>query len=250
MPSMNMPAIHRKFKSASQAVKISVRLSWILSSLLLVSLATGCQHSNARQPAEKKEASAPASPTPDDLPQIVAFGDSLTAGYGLDTPAHSYPALLQKRLDEKGYHYRVVNAGVSGDTSADGARRIDWALKGNVRFLILELGANDMLRGQTMEPLKKNLGQIIERAQSRNVTVILAGMEAPPNYGPDYTRDFHHAFRDVAAQYHIKLIPFFLEGVGGIAELNQGDGLHPNLKGTELVVENVWKVLEPLLAQP
>lgn len=191
---------------------------------------------------------SPSLPKTEELPQIVAFGDSLTAGFGLE-PAQSYPALLQKRLDEKGYRYRVVNAGVSGDTSADGLRRIDWSLKGDIRFLILELGANDALRGQPIPAMKKNLAQIIEHTQSRGVAVILAGMEAPPNYGEEYTRDFRTAFQDLARQYHVKLIPFFLERVGGLAEYNQADGMHPNAKGAEMVTENVWRVLEPLLAR-
>jgi acyl-CoA thioesterase-1 len=237
-----------------------------LGLVLVFNLAAGCQRSGERreapQPVEKAGLAPPsegatpigssATPTPaaeaEELPQIVAFGDSLTAGLGL-APSQSYPALLQQRLDEKGYRYRVLNAGVSGETSAGGLRRLDWALQGDVRFLILELGANDALRGQPIAEMKKNLGQIIARAQSRGVTVILAGMEAPPNYGEEYTREFRQAFRDLARQYRVKLIPFFLEGVGGLAAYNQADGIHPNAKGTELVAENVWRVLEPLLAK-
>ncbi len=181
---------------------------------------------------------------------IVAFGDSLTAGYGLPEPGlQSYPALLQRRLDESGYSYRVVNAGVSGDTSAGGVRRIDWALKGDVRFLILELGGNDSLRGQPPTGIKKNLAQIIEAAQKRNVKVILAGMEALPNLGAEYTQAFRQLFRDLASEHRLKLIPFFLAGVGGIADLNQADGIHPNIRGTEIVLDNVWRALEPMLAK-
>ncbi len=126
-------------------------------------------------------------------------------------------------------------------------RRVEWALKGDVRFLILELGANDALRGQPVAETKKNLAQVIETAQSHKVTVILAGMEAPPNLGVEYTREFRTVFRDLARQYNLELIPFFLEGIGGISELNQPDGIHPNAKGTEIVVENIWRVLGPLL---
>lgn len=257
---MNMPSIHRKFKSISQVTEKSIRLSLLFSSILILSLAAGCRNSdpppatnsaasptNAGQKASNNPSST-ASPTTEELPRIVAFGDSLTAGYGLD-PALSYPSLLQKRLDAKGYRYQVVNSGVSGDTSAGGVRRLDWALKGPVKFLILELGANDALRGQPVTPMKENLATIIKRAQAKQVTVILAGMEAPPNYGADYTKSFREVFKDLAREYNTPLIPFFLEGVGGIANLNQGDGLHPNAKGTEAVMENVWRVLEPLLAQ-
>ena len=230
---MNMPGMTRNFKS----------LLW-----LCLTLAAGC--GNSPPPAPPPSPPPPAPPAgagADARPLIVAFGDSLTAGYGL-AAAESYPSRLQRRLDQKGYQYRVVNAGVSGDTTAGGARRIDWALKGDVRFLILELGANDALRGQPIAAMKKNLAQIIERAQARNVQVILAGMEAPPNYGGDYTRDFREAFRELARDYQIPLIPFFLSGVGGLAEYNQQDGIHPNTKGTEIVAENVWKVIEPLIA--
>jgi acyl-CoA thioesterase-1 len=224
--------------------------------LLLLSIAlagTGCQRSERAgaqngEPAENSNASAPsASPAKtEDLPAIVAFGDSLTAGYGL-SEEQSYTTLLQQKLEDKNYRYRVINAGVSGDTSAGGARRIDWALEGNVKFLILELGGNDALRGQPVTELKKNLAQIIERAQSRNVTVILAGMEAPPNLGEEYTRAYRQVFRDLAKKYKVAFIPFVLEGVGGRAEFNQPDGIHPNAEGEKIMTENVWRVLEPLL---
>lgn len=176
----------------------------------------------------------------------MAFGDSLTAGYGLD-PSDSYPALLQKRLDQLGYKYEVINAGRPGDTTADGLSRIDWALKGDVRFLILELGANDGLRGLPTSQMKENLDQIIRRAKSRKVKVILAGMEAPPNYGRQYTDEFRNVFRKLAKDHQVKLIPFFLEGVAGRSELNQSDGIHPNAEGMKLVMENVWRALEPML---
>jgi acyl-CoA thioesterase I len=239
-----MHVVDHKFKS----------LICIFLLLLAIALAgAGCQKSDRSsvqngEAAENKAAPAPAvSPAKtEDLPAIVAFGDSLTAGYGL-SEEQSYTTLLQRKLDEKNYRYRVVNAGVSGDTSAGGARRIDWALEGNVKFLILELGGNDALRGQPVTIMKKNLAQIIERAQSRDVTVILAGMEAPPNLGEDYTRAYRQVFRDLAKQYKLAFIPFVLEGVGGRAEFNQPDGIHPNAEGEKIMTENVWRVLEPLL---
>jgi acyl-CoA thioesterase I len=224
--------------------------------LLLLSIAlagAGCQKSDRSgvqdgEPAENRATPAPtASPAKtEDLPAIVAFGDSLTAGYGL-SEEQSFTTLLQRKLDEKNYRYRVINAGVSGDTSAGGARRIDWALEGNVKFLILELGGNDALRGQPVTVMKKNLAQIIERAQSRDVTVILAGMEAPPNLGEEYTRAYRGVFRDLAKRYKLAFIPFVLEGIGGRAEFNQPDGIHPNAEGEKIMTENVWRVLEPLL---
>lgn len=221
---------------------------------LLLSLAVsfnGCETApSAVKPAEP---SAPAAATPseknkDTRPVIVAFGDSLTAGYGLPE-SESYTTLLQEKLEAEGYQYRVVNAGVSGDTSAGGARRLDWSLEGDVKFMILELGGNDGLRGLPVTELKKNLAQIIETAQQRNITVILAGMEAPPNLGAAYANSFRQVYRDLAKQYSVVLIPFVLEGVGGKPELNQPDGIHPNAEGEKVFTENVWRVLEPVLAK-
>lgn len=245
-----MPLNISKFKSASLLAS--------LAALLAGSIACARANSTQTQPETGGQAGATAgsrggdvtssstTPSPDARPEVVAFGDSLTAGYGL-SPSQSYPALLQKRLDERGYSYHVINAGVSGDTSAGGLRRLEWTLKGDVCILILELGANDALRGQPPAETKKNLAQIIEATGKRKVSVVLAGMEAPPNFGQDYTRQFRGIFPDLAKQYDLPLIAFFLEGVGGISELNQADGIHPNTRGTEIVMENVWRVLEPLL---
>ncbi|HEX6183929.1 MAG TPA: arylesterase [Pyrinomonadaceae bacterium] len=204
--------------------------------------------SNGAANVAKPGAQAPAAAAPtENVPKIVAFGDSLTAGYGL-TPQESYPALLQKMLDADGFRYEVVNAGESGGTSAGGVRRIDWALDaGNVRFLILELGANDFLRGQPVAETKKNLASIIERAQSRNVEVLLAGMLTTTEFGRDYETQIHDAYRSLAAEHKITLIPFFLEGVAGIDKLNQDDRIHPNAEGTRLVADNVYRHLKPLL---
>jgi acyl-CoA thioesterase-1 len=176
----------------------------------------------------------------------VAFGDSLTAGYGL-TAAESYPSLLQEKLERDGYQYEVVNAGVSGDTSAAGLRRIDWALDGDVRFMILELGANDLLRGQPVREMKSNLDKIIERAQLKGVVVLLAGMYAPTNSGADYQREVREAFQSLARERRVTLIPFFLDRVGGIESLNQADGIHPNAEGTKIVADTVYATLRPLL---
>jgi acyl-CoA thioesterase I len=155
--------------------------------------------------------------------------------------------LLQKKLAADGFEYEVVNAGVSGDTSAGGLRRIDWALEGDARIVIIELGANDILRGLPIDQLKKNLSQIIERAKSRGTRVLLAGMEAPTNSGFEYRSDVHEAYADLAQEHQVPLIPFFLEGVAGIDSLNQGDGIHPTAEGTRIVAETVYRSLRPLL---
>ncbi|MGH9845278.1 MAG: arylesterase [Blastocatellia bacterium] len=239
-----MPAKNHKFKS--QVCHII-----LLVIACIVSFGCGGSTSPREAAATKPVSNAPAAPSTtstksDGLPVIVAFGDSITAGYGLGED-QSYTTLLQRKLDEAGYRYRVVNAGVSGDTTAGGARRIDWALEGNVKYLILELGGNDGLRGLPVAEMKKNLAAIIERAQARNVTVILAGMESPPNLGSDYTLQFRQAFRDLAKKYNVPLIPFVLEGVGGRREMNQPDGIHPNAEGEKILTETVWRVLEPML---
>lgn len=182
----------------------------------------------------------------DERPVIVAFGNSLTAGSGVE-PDKNYPSKLQARIDAAGYSYRVVNSGVSGDTSSQGLNRIQSVVVLRPSIVIVELGANDGLRGLPAEATRQNLAAIISRLQSAGATVILAGMQMPPNYGPQYTNAFRTLFKDLSKQYQALLIPFFLEGVGGHAELNQEDGIHPTAEGYDIVVQNVWKVLQPLL---
>lgn len=182
-------------------------------------------------------------------PRIVALGDSLTAGLGL-SPSEAYPHLLQQRLEDEGLQYEVINAGVSGDTSAGGLSRLDWALDGDVRVLIVALGGNDALRGLPAAQLKRNLAEIIRRAQVRHITVVLAGMEAPPNYGPDYALAFHQVYPTLAKEYGVALVPFLLQAVGGIARLNQPDGIHPTAEGARVLADNVWTVLKPIVEPP
>jgi acyl-CoA thioesterase-1 len=185
-------------------------------------------------------------------PRIVVLGDSLTFGLGL-SPHEAYPALLQERLRRNGLDFHVVNAGISGDTSAGGLSRLDLALDGDVRVLVVALGANDGLRGLPVSQLRNNLSRIIERAQARGVTVVLAGMEAPTNWGADYTAAFHEVYPSLAKEYRVALVPFLLDGVVGIEHLNQRDGIHPNAAGDRIVAETVWTVLEPVvngLAKP
>jgi acyl-CoA thioesterase-1 len=159
----------------------------------------------------------------------------------------AYPAALQRKIDADGFKFEVVNAGVSGDTSAGGLRRLDWALEGDVKVLILALGANDGLRGLSVAEMKKNLTEIIGRAKERNIVVILAGMEAPPNYGPEYTASFRQAFQDVAREQLVLFIPFLLAGIAGQSNLNQGDGIHPTAEGATIMAETVWRVVRPVL---
>jgi acyl-CoA thioesterase-1 len=174
------------------------------------------------------------------------LGDSLTAGLGLAVD-EAYPALIERRLKKSGLAYEVINAGRSGDTSAGGLARLDWALDGDVKVLVVALGANDGLRGIPPSELGRNLAQIIERAQARGIEVILAGMEAPPNFGAEYGRAFHGVYPTLATRYHVPLIPFLLAGVAGMDEMNQRDHMHPNTRGAQLVADNVWRVLAPTL---
>ncbi len=186
-----------------------------------------------------------AAPTPG---IILFLGDSITAGYGLDLE-QAFPALIQEKIDAKRWNFKVVNAGQSGDTSAGGLNRLEWLLKNRVDVLVLELGANDGLRGLPAETTRKNLQAIIDRTKGKypEAKVIMAGMKVPPNMGGDYGRKFEAVFGDLAKKNKAVLIPFVLEGVGGSRELNLGDGIHPTAKGHEIVAANVWKVLEPVL---
>ncbi|MCB1024209.1 MAG: arylesterase [Acidobacteria bacterium] len=185
--------------------------------------------------------------TSSDRPKIIAFGDSLTAGFGL-TESEAYPYLLQKKLDSLGYKYEVVDAGVSGETSLGGLERVDWILgQENVRIVILELGANDLLRGVPVENMKKNLDAILEKIKAKNVDVLLCGMLAPETMGRDYQRDFISAFPELASKHKVAFLPFLLEGVAMDPKLNQADGIHPNPKGTKIMTENIFKALKPLL---
>lgn len=174
------------------------------------------------------------------------MGDSLTAGLGL-LADEAYPALLQRRLDEQGVACEVVNAGVSGDTTAGGLRRLDWALDGDVRILIVALGGNDGLRGLPVDELKKNLSEIIARAQRRHIAVLLAGIEAPPNFGDAYTTAFQQTFEELARHYKVAFVPFLLAGVAGVPPLNQRDGIHPTAEGARILANTIWSALEPML---
>ena len=220
----------------------------IVSFIFLPLLLAACSVSNSQKPAVADTQRPLATPNiVSNKPKIVAFGDSLTAGFGL-SEKESYPYLLQERLNADGYNYEVINAGVSGETSLGGVERIDWVLEQeNLRILILELGANDLLRGVPVAKMKENLEKIIVKAKAKNVTVLFCGMLAPPTMGSDYQRDYSEAFPDLADKYKISYLPFLLQGIALDKNLNQADGIHPNAAGAKIMTENIYKELKPLL---
>ena len=177
----------------------------------------------------------------------MAFGDSLTAGFGL-LENESYPYLLQQKLKADGYDYEVLNAGVSGDTTAGGLERIDWSLgQKNVQILILELGANDLLRGMPPAQMKENLDKMIRKAKAKNVEVLLCGMLSPRSMGAQYQADYINAFRDLADEHEVEFMPFIMQGIALDPKLNQQDGIHPNVDGEKIMTDNIYKALKPLL---
>ncbi len=180
-------------------------------------------------------------------PKIIAFGDSLTAGFGL-TEKESYPYLLQQKLNADGYNYEVVNAGVSGDTSLGGLERSDWVLEQDgAQIVVLELGANDMLRGIPVAKMKLNLDAIIKKAKAKDLKVLLCGMLAPPTMGQQYSQDFTMAFPDLANENKVEFLPFLLENIAMKKELNQADSIHPNAEGEKIMTDNIYKALRPML---
>jgi len=210
------------------------RSFWPAVWLVLAGSATAVQATDASVPGVKT---------------ILVLGDSLAAGYGLD-PNEAYPAVLQKKIKESGWNFVVVNAGVSGDTTAGGLRRLGWALKRRVDVLLLELGGNDGLRGTSIEAMKTNLQTIIDRTREQypQAQIVVVGMKMPPNLGA-YAEQFNKVFPEVAQENKAALVPFLLEGVGGKRELNLPDLIHPTAEGHKVLAENVWKVLRPLLAK-
>jgi acyl-CoA thioesterase I len=181
---------------------------------------------------------------------ILFLGDSLTAGLGVEE-GQAYPALIQEEIRKKNLPYDVINAGVSGDTSAGGLARLDWVLQKKIDVLVLALGANDGLRGLPVAQMQNNLQAIIDRVKAKNpaVKIVIAGMQTPPNLGSDYAGAFAAVFSELAKKNNAALVPFLLDGVGGHLDLNQGDHMHPTAAGHKVVAENVWRVLEPLLVK-
>jgi len=221
-----------------------------------VLLAAGCSsEETAKSPAvppgqSGPEAAADSKASAENRPRILIIGDSITAGYGL-SPDRAYPALLQSRIDSAGYRYEVVNAGLSGETTSGGARRIDWLLRGGADIVVVELGGNDGLRGIPPEVTEENLRSIIALVRERNgdAAVVLGGMRMPMNMGERYRSEFEAVFSKVAAETGVIFIPHILEGVGGVPELNQSDGIHPTAEGQRIIADNVWEYLEPVLEE-
>jgi acyl-CoA thioesterase I len=200
----------------------------------------------ATVPGATTMAAAPGGPASTGDRVIVAFGDSLTAGLGV-APDEAYPALLQARLTREGYPYRVVNAGVSGDTTAGALRRVDWVLRAQPEVVIVALGANDGFRGQSVEAMRSNLEQIVERLRAGGADILLAGMRLPPNYGSDFARRFAEAFPLVTRRMAVAFMPFLLDGVAADPRLNLPDGIHPNAAGYRIIADRIWPYLRPLL---
>ncbi len=221
------------------------------AALLGLALLAGC---GAKQEASKQpEATMPSAPQEpgapahmDPRPVLVAFGDSLTAGFGVE-PGLSYPDYLQKEIDKKSLHWRVVNAGISGDTTTDGLNRVAEVLSYKPAIVILEFGGNDGLRGLPLETTRQNLDQMVAQLQQGGAKVVLAGMTLPPNYGPEYIKPFEKIYVDLAAKYKIPRIRFLLEGVGGNVSLMQRDGLHATAEGNAIVAKNAFKTVEPVM---
>ncbi|MDB5261930.1 MAG: family lipase [Adhaeribacter sp.] len=218
--------------------------------LFFVSGLAGCTADKNQNAGEKT--TAPEITAEDkkkvEMQNILFFGNSLTAGYGLD-PSEAFPALIQHRIDSLGLPYKVINAGLSGETTAGGKSRIDWLLRQKIDVFVLELGANDGLRGIPVTETAKNLQAIIDKVKAKypDVRMVLAGMEIPPNMGGRYAADFRVIFRQIAEKNKMAFVPFLLEGVGGVRDLNQGDGIHPTEKGHRILAENVWQVLKGVL---
>jgi acyl-CoA thioesterase-1 len=228
------------------------RLGWALAAVLAMTLGCGNgggagDERDAR--AAEGEAAGERAPAPATAPTVVFLGTSLTAGYGLPSPELAYPALIQQKIDSAGLRYRVVNAGVSGETSADARRRIDWVLRQPASVLVVETGANDGLRGLDPDSLRANLQAIIDRAKAHRPPpkIVLVGMRTLPNYGPAYGERFAEVYPAVAKANDLPLVPFLLDGVGGRPGLNQPDGVHPTAAGQRVLAQNVWSVLAPVL---
>jgi acyl-CoA thioesterase-1 len=206
---------------------------------------------NAEKKSEEKSKEETQTETEAEVSEknvILFFGNSLTAGMGLET-SEAFPALIQNRLDSLNYNYEVVNAGLSGETTASGKNRINWVLNQDVDVFVLELGANDGLRGIPIAETRRNLQDIIDTVKEKNpdTKIVLAGMQIPPNMGEEYTTDFRNIFSELAEENNVQLIPFLLEGVAGDPELNQQDGIHPTAEGYKIVADNVWDVLEDVV---
>jgi len=221
----------------------------LMALIVLTGILQACSGSGDKDKSDTANvAKTGANPEAKTKKNILFFGTSLTAGYGLD-PTEAYPALIQNRIDSLNLPYKVINGGLSGETSAGGKGRIDWLLKQKVDIFVLELGSNDGLRGVPVAVTTRNLQDIIDRVKKKypEAKLVMAGMQMPPSMGKKYASDFKNMFPDLAKKNNMSLIPFLLEKVGGVPKLNQADGIHPTAEGDKILAENVWKVLKPLL---
>lgn len=223
---------------------------WAAAAAILALAVPGCGDDPPPRAAARAGDSTIAEPPAGNAPTIVFLGTSITAGLGVD-PDQAYPAVIQRMVDSAGFRYQVINAGVSGETSAGALSRIDWILRQAPAVLVIETGANDGLRGQSPDAVRKNIQAIIDRTRERapGAEIILAGMQALPNLGGEYVRRFIALYPELAEKNKVRLVPFILGGVGGVDSLNQADGIHPTPQGQRIVAENVWQVLEPVLRQ-
>ena len=223
-----------------------IRYSSILLMFLMFSCGENTEKKSEKNNTEEAQTETEIQESEKDV--ILFFGNSLTAGMGLE-PSEAFPALIQNRLDSLEYDYEVINAGLSGETTASGKNRINWVLNQDVDVFVLELGANDGLRGIALEETRKNLQDIINTVKEKNpkTKIVLAGMQIPPNMGEEYTTEFRNIFPELAEENNLELIPFLLEGVAGDPKLNQQDGIHPTAEGYEIVADNVWSVLEDVV---
>ncbi|HEX2693419.1 MAG TPA: arylesterase [Gemmatimonadaceae bacterium] len=258
---MRVGASDAMIPNGSRSPRLALRGLLLATMMALFACGSSGSEENPRNPAEAKNnmsvakgrdtaGSADVADSTAAKPVVLFFGTSLTAGYGLD-PGQAFPSLIQKKAEAEGVPIKAVNAGLSGETTAGAARRIDWVLRTPADVVVVEAGANDALRGLPPDAAKANLERVIEtiRQKQPRAKIVLVQMEAPPNYGASYTQRFRSIYRDVSQKERIPLIPFLLSGVAGVSRYNQADGVHPNLAGEQIVADNVWRGLKPIVAQ-
>lgn len=225
-------------------------IRFFVFAFLLIPALFSCNSEKKQEESDSGDSVKAAAKMPvDKKKMIVFFGNSLTAGYGLDDPSLGFAGLIQKRIDSLGLAYKVINAGVSGETTSGGNSRIDWLLKQPLDIFVLELGGNDGLRGIPVSETRKNLQQILDKVKAKypDAKLVLAGMQIPPNMGQKYANEFKAVYKEIADKNNIALIPFLLQGVGGESKLNQADGIHPTVEGHRILAENVWIIIKDLL---
>lgn len=220
----------------------------LLYPVLIIGLLAGCKGGNKNENNARQADTTVQGAENEQRKTILFFGNSLTAGLGVE-PSEAFPALIQEKIDSLELPYKIVNGGLSGETTAGGKGRIDWLLRQKVDVFVLELGANDGLRGIPVKETAKNLQNIIDQVKAKypDVKLVMAGMEVPPNMGDAYVTEFRAVFRNIAEKNKMAFVPFLLDGVGGVAKLNQADGIHPTVKGHKILADNVWKVLKDVL---